>query len=203
MANCDCNISAGFPFLGGLGIISASLRTNKNIILTEGGVLLFGPTLGDLSITAYAPLPISTFISCPGRAGVSYEWDQRLDCDSYSYVKPIFIPRGKDKAYTEGDVPAGQISMIKYNDYTTFEASAASGPFTVYFKNDHSDGYNFYYSGVPLSVTPNSGKQSTVVSFLSGILPGGSDLYLTNFSWEYNPPNIPTVSYSFIFSYFG
>jgi len=197
MADCSCDIVANFPVLAGLGIISASLRSNTEIMLTEDGSALYGMTLGDLSMTAYAvESKENTLLECPGRAGISFEWDQRISCDGEIGV--YFIPRGKNRAYIEGDVSDNISLPNKINSYEIFSASAGSGPTTPYFKTTHEDGWGFSYSGNPLSVGDANGEGPTSVSFFT-FLPGGSKLYLTSFSWECTPPAVPTVSYSFIF----
>jgi hypothetical protein len=206
MAECTCNIAANFPGLQGLnlGIISVSLRSSQNISVMNDGLKLFGPATGDLSITAYAPLNTGEELACPGRAGVSFEWDQRIACEEVgsggSAIIVYFIARAKDKAYKEGDVTS-QISMTSYNSYETFSASAASGPFTMYLKTMHHDGYDFSYTGTPIPINKNNGRNPTNITWLADILPGGSKLYLSNFTWEYTTVGIPTVSYSFLFSY--
>jgi len=198
MADCFCDIAATFPVLAELGIISASLRSNTEIMLTEEGIALYGATLGDMSMTAYAVEP-GLALKCPGRAGISFQWDQRMSCDTGS-VETYFIPKGKNRAYIEGDV-GGNISLSnKINSYETFSASAGSGPTTPYFRTTHEDGWGFTYSGDPLYVSDQNGYSETSVSFF-GFLPGGSKLYLTSFSWECTPPAVPVVSYSFIFVY--
>lgn len=199
MAECFCNIAAEFTSLAGYGIISANLRTNTNVIVTEGGLILFGPAFGDLSITAYAPLGSQTLV-CPGKAGVSFSWDQRYECDEYRSIKVYFIPRGGEKAFTEGDVTS-EISMLPIVEYPTFNASAASGPTTPFLQYEHVDGYQFRYNGAPIDIQLEDSKRPMEIGFLNPILPPGSNLYLTNFNWDYNPPNVPTVSYSFLFSY--
>jgi hypothetical protein len=201
MAICECNIVAEFPGVGGLGIISASLRASTVINVTEGGLVLEGPTTGDLSISAYAPL-FGESLSCQGRAGCSFQWEQRIDCDSVSEAFVVhFIPRGRSKAYSEGDV-TNKISFTTAGiEYETFNASASSGPHTPYLKLTHTDGYDFRYTGGPIAITADTGKDSTSVSFFNSILPAGSSLYLTSFNWEYNPPNVPTVNYSFLFAW--
>jgi hypothetical protein len=68
-------------------------------------------------------------------------------------------------------------------------------------KSLHNDGYDFEYTGDPLTVGPADGQEEKEVSFLVDILPTNSRLYLNSFNWSYTPPNIPTVSYSFIFIY--
>ena len=196
MTDCSCNLAATFPSLGDLGIISASLRSNTEIMLTEEGIGLYGPTLGDVSVTAYAA-ETGLALRCPGRAGVSFEWDQRISCDGRE-IEVYFIPRGKNRAFIEGDVSSRIRLSNKINSYETFSASAGGGPTTVYFKATHEDGWGFSYSGSPLAISDENGKGETYVGFLN-FLPGNSALYLTSFNWECTPPAIPVVSYSFIF----
>lgn len=183
---CSCNIAATFPHLAGLGIISANLRTNTQIIITTEQLVLIGPTIGDLSVTAYGELGS---YNCPGRAGVNYEWAQRYDCLA---DKMYFLPQGGDRAYIEGQV-SSNISMTSVTRTEGFSASASSGPSTVYLSSSHEDGYDFSYTGDPIAVTGRSTNAGAVGSLVPG------NVYLANFTWEQSPPNIPTVSYSFIF----
>lgn len=201
ISTCACNVAGNFPILGGLGIISATLRTNINVSVTEGGLVLTGPTFGDLSITAYAPLG-SEALNCGGRAGGSFQWEQRVDCDTSGFLISRFIPKGKSKCYMEGSV-TNKISMNSIANYESFSASAASGPHTPYFISDHYDGYNLAYTGDPIQIYIDDQYSSKSVPIFSGIFPTGFKLYLSNFSWEYSPPNIPNVSYSFLASYDG
>ena len=199
--NCVCHVAAAFPHLGGYGIISAALRTNTDIVLTESELLLTGPTVGDLSITAYAPLLGSDALDCPGRANISFNWEQRIECDEETGVFRVYlIPRGKARASTEGAI-TGDILMVEDFEYMTFDASAASGPQSVYMHTTHRDGHNFYYNGSPIQITPDDAYNDKTIAFLSPILPTTSKLYLTSFSWSYTPPDVPTVSYSFLFAY--
>lgn len=199
---CNCNIAAEFPILKGLGIISANLRTNTDVMLTTNNQPLYGATTGDLSITAYAPLS-GEDLKCPGRAGVSYNWDRRIECTSGLIVH--FIPRGGIKAYVEGPVTRN-ISITTVRGYTSFSVSASSGPTTPYIFNLHQDGYNFSYNGGPISVSSSDSKNPKSISIFTNT---GLDVlvnatyYLQSFSWEYTPPNVPTVSYSFLLSYDG
>ena len=117
-----------------------------------------------------------------------------------TFLKTYFIPRGGGKAYTEGSVTS-DISMTSIGSYENFSASAASGPHTVYLLSDHYDGYDFYYNGDPIAVGPDDGYHNKAVSIFDGILPTNSALHLTSFSWSYEPPNVPSVSYSFLFSF--
>jgi len=200
MGLCECHIVGAFPHLRNRGIISATLRTNVETNIVGDNIILYGPTFGDLSITAYAPLQNET-VPCPGRAGVSYNWDRRYDCDTSGGVMKVYmIPRGNAKAFIEGTV-TNKISMEEITSYKSFSASAASGPATPYFYDIHRDGYNFTYSGDPISIYLEDAYEYKTIWFFNDILPNGSKLYLQSFSWEYTPPNVPQVSYSFLFSY--
>lgn len=201
IADCVCNVAGEFPILGNLGIISATLRTNINVSVTEDGLVLSGPTFGDLAITAYAPL-IGESLSCAGKAGASFQWEQRMDCDTTGYLIMRFIPKGNAKAFMQGSVTT-RISMESIAEYENFSASAAGGPHTPYFMDEHYDGYNLTYTGNPIQISIDDQYKSKELSIFTGIFPAGVKLYLTNFSWEYTPPNIPNVSYSFLVSYDG
>lgn len=195
--DCSCNIAAMFPEVGGLGIISATLKANTDIIITndEPPMILYGPSIGSLSVTAYAPLDETDILTCPARAGVSYDWVRKYDCDEDEIY---FISRGKDKAFREGPVTA-DITLTEVLEYGSWSASATGGPTTVYLMSTHFDGYEFSYTGGPFPIA----DRTATTSIFDNILPIDSKLYLNNFSWEYTPPKIPMVSYSFIFVYNG
>ena len=181
MATCECKLASSYN-LGLDGIISANLRSNVAFTVTEGGLVLYGAAMGDLSITAYASR--DPHDGCPGRAGTGFEWMQKLQCDGEILVH--FIPNGRAKAYMEGDTT--NISMTRVaacNSYKTFSASASSGPNTLVYEFVHDDGYDLHYSGGPIAVSPDNGKEPTTIGFLTGILPTGSTLYMTNFSCIY------------------
>ncbi len=190
-SECECNIAAMFPSVGGHGIVSASLRSNTQIMITSDRKILIGATIAELAITGYGGEDIFAF-TCPGQAGVSYEWVQKYDCLA---DKTYFVPRGGDKAFTEGAVTT-DIKMMSAGIISKgFSASASSGPHTVYLSSSHEDGYDFSYTGRPIPVT----GRNTSAGIIGSLLPNGT-AYLTNFRWEQTPPNIPTVSYSFIFA---
>lgn len=183
MAGCGCNIAGMFPGLGGQGIISANLKSDTQIIITSDNQILIGPTIGQLSVTGYGECRYS----CPGRAGVSYEWMQRYDCMS---DKIYMIPRGGDRSYMEGEV--GSINITSLVSYTGFSASAGGGPHSIYLSSSHTDGYNLSYTGSPISVRGRNTSAGVVGSLINGTA------YLTSFTWEQQPPNLPIASYSFL-----
>jgi len=202
LVTCVCHIAADFPISGDLGIISVTLRTNRNITLVETNcgsqIALSGPSRGDLSMTAYAPLLGSDDTTCPGTANASFNWDERLECDG---ITRHFIPRTGAIANTEGNV-TGYVRMTPIgSSYKSVNASAGGGPQTPYLYTDHQDGHSLIYSGPPLTIDSGDGRNPKSIPFLTNILPPGSKLYLTSFNWSYTPPNIPNVSYSFLFAY--
>jgi len=195
---CECNIAAMFPGVGGYGIISATLRSNVDITITEGGMVLYGPATGDLSITAYAPLAEGQ-LDCPAKAGMSCTWDRRTSCETEGSIVTYLIPKGPVRSYTEG-VVTSDISVNSVVSYETFSASASNGPTTIYLMNLHSDGWGFAYTGSPIHISEEDTKDYKEIDIFNEILPDGSKLYLQSFSWEYTPPNIPQVNYSFLFT---
>jgi len=206
--SCTCQVAGSFSSLSGKGIISVNVRANNNFSLTDCDIVMYGPTMGDVSLSAYAPLigGEKNSLRCPGRAGTSVEWMQKIACSTGFSV--FMLPSGRNKAYMEGGV-TNKIQMKVLGNcsaYDVVNASASSGPATPSLVLSHRDGYEMSYSGGPISVNAASANGPMSVGFLSGVsglLPKGAGLYLTSFSWEYNPPNIPVVNYSFIFTYTG
>jgi hypothetical protein len=203
---CECNIAANFPITKE-GIISVSLRTNQEVVIMQTAcgtsVALTAGTKGDLSITAYADVPSERpgqpgALTCPGNAGVSFNWDQRTECTSIGTNVHV-IPRGGARSYKEGDVTSRVTKFIETDRSGSINASAASGPHTPYFNTERSNGYGFTYTGEPIQISPADSSGQKTVSFLSNII--SAEMYLMNFSWTYTPPNVPTVSYSFMVVY--
>lgn len=214
---CECNVVGNFPELRELGFISVTLRTNTPVIITSDGIRLTGATTGELSVSAYGSIEGYPF-QCPGRAGASYDWMQKYNCLS---EQMFYIPRGGAKSFIEGDIGIGvttDISIDGVVKYPTVQASASSGPSTVYLRAEQTDGYNFEYRGGPIRVydriinvvqtngtytnlpTQNGKYSGSNYGALEGVLPDGSELFLMNFSWEQTPPDISTVSYSFAYT---
>ena len=86
--------------------------------------------------------------------------------------------------------------MTVINKTRAISASASSGPASVYLDSVHYEGHDLEYSGGPIPIT---GRESDGGP-LAGILPNGITLNLSNFSWEQTPPNVPMISYTFMFS---
>ena len=216
---CECNVVGSFPYVGGFGFTSITLRTNTPIMVTSDTQMeLIGATTGELSVSAYGSLNGYPF-SCPGKAGVSYDWMQRNNCLS---GEVFYIPRGGTKSFIEGDVGVGVTSDISINGvvkYTSTQVSVSRGPADPYLVTDHTDGYDFIYLGGPIQIYgrlinvitedgvfasmpigSNGNYAYSNYGLLSKILPEGSELFLTSFSWDQTPPNVPNVSYSFSFT---
>lgn len=165
--------------------------------------------------------------SCAGRAGASYDWIQKNNCmDGAMY----YIPRGDAKSFSEGETRLvdtsaggvlgvnGDITLEPVVRYESVDVSASSGPATVYMGSGHTDGYDFQYGGPPIQVfgrvfnvihsngvmvpleQENGFYVESDYGALADVLPEGSELFLTNISWEQTPPNLPTVTYSFSYT---
>jgi len=194
MANGCCklvgNLQLGGIFLGKC-VTSISMNAKPEIIKECGGEVLYGPTVGSVSVSGYATNAIH--VGCPGKSGVSIPWVRRYDCDS-SPSTVYFIPSGRGASYVSGDVGAlATLEIPLGRSYNSLSASSQSGPVSIYMETAQEDGYGLSYSGDPLSF--NTADYLVFSNF--GV--GAGDMYLQNFSLEVNPGEIPMATYSFMF----
>ena len=77
--------------------------------------------------------------------------------------------------------------------FPTINASSTSGPATIYMQTSQTEGYGLKWTGGLLTFN----TETTLIFSNFGV--GSGDLYLQNFSAEFNPGEIPTASYSFMF----
>lgn len=190
MGNECCNLVGNLK-LGLEGCIISINVTGKTDVNIACGEPLPGPTTGSVSLTGYVSNEM--FVGCPSRAGVNIPWIRKYDCDSN---KVHFIFSGEGSSFIEGE--AGQFVTLNKSldrEYTSINASSSSGPQSIYMKTTHIDGYGLTYNGGPISFTTK--PESTVIPNF-GV--GEGDMYLQNFNLEASPGNIPTVSYSFVFT---
>jgi hypothetical protein len=197
---CACSI-AGLLDPGINGIISATINAGTDIKVTTDGVILQGPTLGSVNISAY-PFPSTEKnlmeyfqVECPSKVGASMSWVQKYDCDNDIYY---FIPMRGGLAWYEGDLPVQFEKDEDITDYESLNASAASGPGSVVLQMTHFDIYGLSYSGLPIAITAGEPESYNI---LTDILPVEAELYLQSFSFEFTPPASATVNYSFAFVY--
>jgi len=191
-----CHIAAAFDTNDVDAIISVSSRSSTEAT-KAGNNILKGPTTGTVSVTGYAADEV--YAGCGGRAGVSIPWIRKYDCESDTVH---FIFSGEGKSYVAGDLdmPNGFLMAELSNSldvsYPLIEASAASGPYGVYFRNNQTDGYGLKYYGAPFDFD-TSLEDNTTVDLGFG---GWSLLYLQSFSIQLVPGQVPTASYEFVFT---
>ena len=172
-------------------IISVNVNSRAEIIKECGGDILVGPSTGTVSVTGYVQDPPSMHNGCPGRAGVSIPWVRRYDCDQNIVY---LIPAGQGSSYIAGDIES--LASLVYPTGISFpaiNASSASGPSSVYMETSQEEGYGLVYNGGPLSFD----TRNTLEFANFGI--GEGTMYLQNFSVDFNPGDVPTASYSFMF----
>jgi len=197
---CFCSI-AGMLDPGMNGIISATINAGTDIKVTTDGIILQGPTLGSINISAY-PFPSTTknlmeyfAVDCPSKVGANMNWVQKYDCDNDKYY---FIPMRGGLAWYEGALPAQFTKGEDITSYESLSASASSGPATIVLQMTHFDIYGLSYSGPPIAI--NAGEPEAY-NILTAIMPVGAEIYLNSFSFDFTPPNSATVNYSFAFVY--
>ena len=186
MAEC-CQLVGNLQ-LGGTGcIISVTTNCSSEISKPCGGsdVFFLGATQ-TTSITAYASNSIHR--GCPGRAGVSISWIKKYDCMNN---KTYFIFAGEGDAYISGEVSVASIHKVGPALCDGISASSSSGPTSIYMVTSQSTGYGLTYTGGPYSFSSNA-IEGTILDF------GFGTGFLQNFSYECQPGQIPTASYTIV-----
>jgi hypothetical protein len=196
LATCSCNI-VGLLETNYSGIVSASVNGGTNVEVAEDGLVLLGPTVNTLSITAYPFLPGGDWFlgaTCPSSAQAQIDWIQKYDC---SEQITHFIPKSGSKASISGGPIDGVYLECDPGVITSsFDASASSGPTTSYLSLQRRDGFNLVFTGRPIPIQSASPRPYTIT-----LGPGGSiTAYLQSFSLTITPPSPATVSYSFVFT---
>jgi hypothetical protein len=196
MAENCCKLVGNLTIDGIDGCITSVNVSSRSEILREcGGELLIGPTTGTVSITGYAVESTQNdsgiHTGCPGRAGVSIPWVRRYDCeDDVLYL----IAGGQGSSFIAGDIE-GSASLVipSGRSFPSISASSTSGPSTVYMETSQEEGYGLDYKGGPIAF--DTRDELIIANF--GV--GEGPLYLQNFSVEFNPGEIPSATYSFLF----
>ena len=147
-----------------------------------------GPTIGTLSLVAY-PSNTAIWTELPAKAGVNIPYIRKYDC-----VKDVvhFINIGQGQSYASGEAEASIKFPFKENRIVS--ASSTSGPTTLYTDVTQTNGYGMSYNAGPINFDTGS------AGYHSFGLVAGAQFYLQNFSFDAQPGQIPTVSYSFMYS---
>lgn len=190
MAGGCCQL-VGDLKLGMAGCI-ISINTNcstEGIIACGDDQPLPGPSTGTLSITAYADNNV--WIGCAAKAGLTVPYIRKYDCDTDTIY---FIPSGQGQSFTSGNTQG--FASVKYvlSTCTALSASSANGPASPYLQETQTNGYGLSYNGGPISIdtTPEMDASSIGTAF-------PDELYIQSFSFDAQPGQLPTVTYSYIF----
>lgn len=156
---------------------------------------LFGPTVGTVSVTAYAG--DSVHIGCPGRAGVSIPWMRRHGCGPEGQYGIFHIKTGSGAAYVAGDTE-NLVQLVKKTGraYKSISASSQGGPTSVYMDTEQEDGFGLIYYGQPTTFRFNSNTDKMIWNNF-GV--GSGYMYLQSFSLEMSPGELPVATFSFSF----
>jgi hypothetical protein len=176
-------------------IISINTNCNTELLTSCGEEPLEGATVGSVNITAYADTDL--WVGCPSKAGVSIPFIRKYDC-----VEDVvyFIFNGQGQSFYTGE--ANRYVSLNYQvdaRCTSISASSTGGPAAIYSQTTQVNGYGMSYGGEPLSFSTT--PEGTEIS-LPGVL-SGPTYYLQNFSFEASPGQLPTVTYSLVYSFNG
>ena len=173
--------------------ISNSANTEINQACGVNADPIIGATVGTLSITGYAAL--TPHYGCNGEAGVSINWIRKYDCiNDITY----FLFAGEGNSYYYGDVQ-GKINLHReILQHKVLNASVGNGPTTLYTDDTRYEGYGLTYNGESISFSTNSEDGVILEGGICGI--NDSPMFLTNFSVRFPMGEIPSASYTFVYS---
>ena len=171
------------------GIISITTRSSTETTLAGDNSLVIGPTIGNVSVTAYVAGGVHT--GCSARATVTIPWLRKYDCDRNILH---FIWQGQGSSSISGPVGTAASLNTAAVSYGILNASAASGPATIYSEVQQHDGYGLTYSDGPYNFDTAIESSLLIDTGISSFGP----MYLTSFTYSAEPAQIPTVSYEFL-----
>lgn len=202
---CECQV-AGLFEIGFDGIISATLTGSSEFVdivsacsqapnvFDDVRKRLKGPSVGNMSITAYAfeQGSLNKFLSttCPSSAGISFPTQQRFDCEN-NITRIIRTKSGE--AFREGDPIDGITLLGDICSFRTLNASAQGGPFSRITDTERFLGSDLIWVGPPFAF--NSQDPDSLDFNILGL-----DVKLTGFSISVTVPQVATNSYTFSYS---
>ena len=203
MASNTCCQVVGDLKITGIGgcIISVNVDSSTEMI-DDCNDIKTGPTVGTISLTGYAS--DNVYIGCSSSAGVTIRWLQRYDCEKNVLY---FINAGQGESFISGETSGSSFtgggsahSYVSLNrssgrTYQVLQASASSGPASMYIQNSKLDGYGMTYTGDIFKFNTSSSMEFN--NFL-GL--GSGKLYLKSFNLSFNSGALPIASYAFAFS---
>lgn len=184
-----CKLVGAFPGLDRC-LISISSRINTEVSKV-GDNLIIGPTIGVVNISAY--INNNMHVGCIGRIGVSIPWLRKYDCDTDTIH---FLFQGEGQSNITGNIQELATLNMDAVSYRTINASASSGPASLYEDDIQYDGYGLDYKGAPWAF--DTGDSNTLI--IDTGLNNFTSLHLQNFSAQFQPGQLPTASYDFIYA---
>lgn len=191
MADLCCQLVGAFPGLSDC-LISINSRINTDVTRIAGNIVI-GATTGVVSITAYVNQKLH--VGCPGRVSVQIPWLRKYDCDN-DVVYFLFQGEGQSSRTEPDSIQNLATLNTEAVSYTTVNASASSGPASIYEYDIQTDGYGLTYIGEPWSFDTSDSETLSMDIGVSGY----SNLYLQNFSASFQPGQVPTATYEFIYA---
>jgi len=200
MAISCCNLVGNFD-IRAEGIISVSSKGSTPVqLFTSGGssAITVAPSSGSVSITAYAATRVHS--DCAAKAGVSVNWITRTDCD-----KNIYLFGGPGKSYIQG--PTLGLAYFPnivgvnnpVNEYEIVDASASSGPASIYTVDVQQDGFGLIFNGTPWHINTTI-EDNCIINLSNYGIGDYGECMLQSLNLTCIPGQVPTVSLDFIYS---
>ena len=188
MAGC-CQLVGDLQL--GMGGCIISINTNcstEGIIACGDNSPLEGPSTGSLSITAFADN--RPWVGCAAKAGLSVPYIRKYDCEQDILY---FIPSGQGQSFTTGNTQGFASVRYVLSTCEALSASSTNGPASQYLRETQVNGYGLSYNGGPISINTTSAMEPSSIGV------GPSEMYIQSFSFDAQPGQIPTVTYSYIY----
>ena len=199
MVDC-CKLVSNFPTTAD-GLISVSSRGGTGFQFytdNDSNAVTIEPSIGTVSISAYAATFVHT--GCSGKATVSINWIRRADCNTF-----IYLFGGQGRSNITGDVsglayfPSLSMVVNPIAEYETVDASAASGPASLYAEGIQEDGVGLVYRGLPWFIDTND-ESTCKINLTSYGIGGYGVCLLQSLSLQCVPGKVPTVNFDFIYN---
>ena len=203
--SCECKLVGSLKLSGNVeiggndtispynGVITINISHTREVIVLPGGKYGKMPLITTINLSAYPTIDVKyNPTSCPVSMSANFKWTRIYDCDKDKY---FYIYNKINNISYSGDLPDYITVFNSESTRKIMNASASSGPYSMYTEEMGYIGGDISYVGNPITfnTVTNEGGQS---AFSSKITIQGFEVVLKSFSYNHNGFN-ETVNYVF------
>jgi hypothetical protein len=190
-------------------------KSNDCIPLPNEWLYLYGPGKTTIQITAYPFVPPEDYtcgLICATNLSLSVPWKYIYDCrlESDCFLSDgnlgkkkgrwVGVPMKKKQVTVTGDIENNPKFIVDGCGISAPKFSIQANQFATYTAQMTTQYAHLKYVGGPIAFDSDAVDTPFKVSVTAQVGCGGFsdvDAYLTGFSMTYNPPQAPTIQYSF------